>query len=288
MLTLTTLQGELIALARILRDTGDREGARRLYERGVALDAQVRGPDNPTIIWDLRRIAEGLRELGDLQDAKDVYQWIIEVRDDAAAHREAEPDDEEFFDEDLLNQDALTDDLDSLMQVSWDLGDLRGVRRIGKRILTLVEDTYGPSHQATAIPAANLAAVFRELGDLKAAERLYRRAATTIIENLEALDNPQLLGVLEDIAEKLHQLGNQDAAREIHDRALAAKAAISPASNDVSPDRPPQGSEGQRRMWLHRWVEDGNLMVVQVERWIEEGHSIVSTRTRRRPISEAD
>jgi tetratricopeptide (TPR) repeat protein len=54
----------------VLRDLGQQQDARPLYERALAIDEAAYGPDHPTVATNLNNLATVLRDLGQPQDAR--------------------------------------------------------------------------------------------------------------------------------------------------------------------------------------------------------------------------
>jgi tetratricopeptide (TPR) repeat protein len=61
-------------LADILRGKKDYQGARRYYERALAIDEAAYGPDHAEIAVDLENLAELLTEMGRSAEARSIQE----------------------------------------------------------------------------------------------------------------------------------------------------------------------------------------------------------------------
>jgi tetratricopeptide (TPR) repeat protein len=71
--------------ASYLQVTGDLTQARGLFERALALDEAVHGPDSPEIVTGLHNLAVLLQQLGEPDEALRLAQRALDVEDDPAS-----------------------------------------------------------------------------------------------------------------------------------------------------------------------------------------------------------
>jgi tetratricopeptide (TPR) repeat protein len=72
--------------ASYLQATGDLIKARGLFERAVAIDEAVHGPDSPEIADGLHNLAVLLQQLGELDEALRLAQRALDADDPASGH----------------------------------------------------------------------------------------------------------------------------------------------------------------------------------------------------------
>ncbi|HEX6854524.1 MAG TPA: tetratricopeptide repeat protein [Streptosporangiaceae bacterium] len=72
--------------ASYLQVTGDLTQARGLFERALAIDVAVHGPDSPEIADGLHNLAVLLQQLGELHEALRLAQRALDVDDPATGH----------------------------------------------------------------------------------------------------------------------------------------------------------------------------------------------------------
>ena len=58
----------------MLKDQGDLEGAKALYERALAIDEAALGPDHPNVAIRLNNLGGVLKAQGDLEGAKALFE----------------------------------------------------------------------------------------------------------------------------------------------------------------------------------------------------------------------
>jgi tetratricopeptide (TPR) repeat protein len=57
----------------------DFEGARKNYERALAIDEEVRGSNHPNVAISLSNLGDVLLALGDIEGARDNYQRALRI-----------------------------------------------------------------------------------------------------------------------------------------------------------------------------------------------------------------
>src|SRR5439155_23746612 len=75
--------------ASYLQVTGDLTQARGLFERALAIDVAVHGPDSPEIAAGLHNLAVLRQQLGDLEEALRLAQGALDAGDPARGHEPA-------------------------------------------------------------------------------------------------------------------------------------------------------------------------------------------------------
>jgi len=63
----------------VLRDLGDLAGARAAFERALAIDERVFGPDHPNVAIRVNNLGSVLRELGDLAGARAAGERALRI-----------------------------------------------------------------------------------------------------------------------------------------------------------------------------------------------------------------
>jgi tetratricopeptide (TPR) repeat protein len=204
--------------AAYLQQRGELRGARKLYERSVALLEARLGPDHLQVAATVGGLAETLRELGDLAGARAAHERGLAIL------------------EGRLRPDApdVVAALGRLAQVLHEQGDLAGALALRERVLAVHQTRRGPAHPSVAAALTSLATVLRDQGDLAGArERLER--ALAIRESALGPRHPSVATSLDNLGLVLRDLGDLQAARRCLERALAVReAAAGPAPADTA------------------------------------------------------
>jgi tetratricopeptide (TPR) repeat protein len=66
-------------LGNVLEDLGDYQGAKEHYERALAIDEEVYGPDHLEVAGDFNNLGNVLEDLGDYQGAKEHYERALSI-----------------------------------------------------------------------------------------------------------------------------------------------------------------------------------------------------------------
>jgi tetratricopeptide (TPR) repeat protein len=127
-------------LGLVLKDQGDLAGARDAYERALAIDEAVFGPDHPKVATDVNNLGLVLQDQGDLTGARAAFERALAI-------------DEAVFGPDHPN---VARDVNNLGLVLQDQGDLAGARTAYERALAIDEAVFGPDHPEVARDVNNL------------------------------------------------------------------------------------------------------------------------------------
>ena len=196
------------------------EQARPLFERALAINEKVLGPDHPDTALSLNNLALLLQDQGDLAGARALHERALAIREKALGPQH--PDTAES-----LNNLAL------LLQAQ---GDLAAARPLFERALAIYEKALGPEHLSTAISLNNLALLLQAEGDLAAARALYERALA-IYQKVLGPDHPSMAASLNNLASLHKAQGDLAGARPLYERALAIdERMLGPEHPDTATD----------------------------------------------------
>jgi tetratricopeptide (TPR) repeat protein len=185
-------------------------GARSAFQRAIAIDERVLGPEHPQTSADLNNLGMTLRSLGDLTGARATFERALTI------------------DEKVLGPDhsQVAAGLSNLGLVLRALGDLTGARAIFERALAIDERKLGPEHPQTAADLSNLGLVLVDLGEYIDARVVFERSLS-IEERVLGPEHPNVamrlrnlglvLGKLSDVAGAMAAF---EQARGIADRAF--------------------------------------------------------------------
>jgi tetratricopeptide (TPR) repeat protein len=115
-------------------------GARAAYERALAIDEAVYGPDHPQVAIRVNNLGLVLRDLGELAGARAAYERALAI--DEAVYGPDHP--------------QVATDVNNLGGVLRALGDLAGARAAYERTLAILERFRPPEHPRIAIVRGNL------------------------------------------------------------------------------------------------------------------------------------
>jgi tetratricopeptide (TPR) repeat protein len=178
--------------------------AEALYERALAIDEKVYGPDHNMVAIDVNNLGLVLSSLGDLQGAKKLYERALAIGE--KAYGQDHP------------QVAIY--VNNLGLVLSSLGDLQGAKKLYERALAIGEKAYGQDHPQVAIYVNNLGNVLDDLGDLQGAKKLYERALA-IDEKVYGPDHNTVAIDVNNLGLVLSSLGDLQGAKKLYERALA-------------------------------------------------------------------
>jgi tetratricopeptide (TPR) repeat protein len=186
--------------------------AKAAFERALAIDEAVFGPDHPKVATRVNNLGLVLRDLGDLAGARAAFERALAIW-------------EKQLGPEHPNVALAVNNLGSVLQ---DLGDLAGARAAYERALAIDEAAFGPHHPNVAIRVNNLGSVLRALGDLAGARAAYERALA-IDEAAFGPDHPNVATDVNNLGLVLQDLGDLAGARAAYERALAIdEAAFGP------------------------------------------------------------
>jgi tetratricopeptide (TPR) repeat protein len=119
----------------------DYAGARTAYERALAIDQAVYGPDHPNVAIDVNNLGSVLKALGDLAGARAAFERALAI--DQAVYGPDHPN--------------VATDVNNLGGVLQALGDLAGARVAFERALAIFERFLPPEHPHIRIVRGHLA-----------------------------------------------------------------------------------------------------------------------------------
>lgn len=144
----------------LLQAMGDLSGARPYYERALAIQEKVLGPEHPDTARSLNNLANLLQAMGDLRGARPYAERALAIREKVLGPEHPDT--------------AMS--LNNLGYLLSAMGDLRGARPYYERALAIWEKVLGLEHPNTAMSLNNLGVLLQAMGDTDGALTLYRRA----------------------------------------------------------------------------------------------------------------
>jgi tetratricopeptide (TPR) repeat protein len=180
--------------------------SRKVFERALAIDESVKGPDHPDAAIIVNNLGMVLMAIGNLEDAKVNFKRTLAIMEKVHG----------------LNHPQVATAVNNLGAVLYDLGDLEGARAHYERALTMGEAAFGPNHPKVALRLNNLGLVLHGLGDLEEA-RVHLERALAIDEAAYGLDHPEVATDVNNLGYLLHALGDLAGARACFERALAIR-----------------------------------------------------------------
>lgn len=192
-----------------LRTRGELRTAEILYERALAINQEVLGPEHPDTARSLRELGGLLAERGDLPAAAPLLSRAVAVQERALG-----PD-----------HPDVANSLNDLAYVLRGRGEPELARGLLERALDIYERVMGPDHPETACGLNNLAYLLREQGQLDAARPLYERSLA-IHEREMGPDHPDTALSLNNLGVLLRDQGDGAAARRLLVRSLTIRRRV--------------------------------------------------------------
>ncbi len=199
----------LNALGYHLDMIADYGGAKKTYERTLAVWEAVLGPEHPRVATAVNNLGLVLRRLGDLPAARRAFERALAI-DDVI---------------DGMDNSTTAIHVNNLGLVLMELRDLTSARTAFKRALAIIEKVFGTYHPQAAISTNNLGHLHQELGDLSAA-RFYYERALAICEATLRSNHPQIATVANNLGSVLQHLGDLNGARKAFERALSVDKSV--------------------------------------------------------------
>ncbi len=197
--------------ARLLNELGrhsygraELDQAKDYYERALAIDEKVYGPEHSTVATLTNNIGTILKDQGDLA-------WALEWAKRALAI------DEKVYGPEHPDVARDANNIGTILKAQ---GDLNGALKWTKRALTIDEKAYGPEHPTVAIYASNIGTILQDQGDLAGALEWTKRALA-IDEKVYGPEHPTVAIRANNIGTILKAQGDLAAALEWTKRALA-------------------------------------------------------------------
>jgi Tfp pilus assembly protein PilF len=192
--------------------------ARRYYERALAIEEKLLGPDHPDTTTSLNNLGLLLKSQGDLAAARPYYERALAIREKSLGPHHSHT----------------AKSLNNLGVLLWEQGDLAGARPHFERALAIFEKALGPDHPDTAMSLNNLSYLLQSQGDL-AGGLPYLERALAIMEKALGPDHPNTAASLNSLAYLLQLRGDLGEAQAYAERALAIfEKALGPDHPDTA------------------------------------------------------
>ena len=128
-------------LGMVLKAQGDLEGAKRCFERALAIDEKALGPEHTNVAINVNNLGSVLKAQGDLEGAKRCF------REGAGHRREGPRPGAHQRGHEMSTTSA------SVLQAQ---GDLEGAKKCCQRVLAIFEKRLGKDHPNTILVRNNL------------------------------------------------------------------------------------------------------------------------------------
>ena len=205
------LQVGLESTARLLNQLGmysqgraELDQAKDYYERALAIDEKVYGPEHPDVARDANNIGTILYAQGDLAGALEWTKRGLAI-------------DEKVYGAEHPSVAVRANNIGQILQAQ---GDLEGALKWTKRALAIDEKVYGPEHPRVAILTNNMGQILQDQGDLAGALERTKRALA-IDEKVYGPEHPDVAIDASNIGQILKAQGDLERALEWTKRALA-------------------------------------------------------------------
>ncbi len=192
-----------------LNMSGDLAGARPFYERALAIDEKVYGPDHPEVATDVNNLGSLLQDQGDLAGARPFFERALAIRERVLGPEHPDT----------------AQSLNNLGYLLHAQGNLAGARPLYERALAIRERVLGPEHPDTAASLNNLAGLLQDQGDLAGARPLLERALA-IRERVLGPEHPDTASAVNNLGTLLRAQGDLAGARPLLERALAIRERV--------------------------------------------------------------
>jgi tetratricopeptide (TPR) repeat protein/transcriptional regulator with XRE-family HTH domain len=178
--------------------------AQAAYERAIAIDEHVFGPDHPNVAIRVNGLGLVLHSQGDFEGARAALERALAITE--AAYGSDHPE--------------VAACLGNLGLVLTDMGDLTGAQAALERALKIDEAAYGPDHEKTATSISNWGNLLRGLGRLDEARVALERAAS-IWQATFSEEHPKLAVAINNQGMVLQDMEEFKKARDAYKRALS-------------------------------------------------------------------
>jgi tetratricopeptide (TPR) repeat protein len=147
-------------LGSTMHSLGDHRKAIEYYERALAIDEAVFGPEHPDVAVDLNNLGSAIKALGDHRKAIEYFERALAI--DEAVFGPEHPD--------------VAVDLNNLGSAIKALGDHRKAIEYYERALAIDEAVFGPEHPDVAVDLNNLGAAYFALEQKEKAKEYFEKA----------------------------------------------------------------------------------------------------------------
>jgi tetratricopeptide (TPR) repeat protein/predicted Ser/Thr protein kinase len=194
----------LLAYLAATHTTHDRDAAKALAERALALFEGGLGPEHPHVAMALANLGNIHASSGAYHEARELYERALVVYEGALGPE---------------HPDVATA-LNNLAVTYANADDLAETKRLQERALAIYEGALGPEHPDVATALNNLASTCRIVGAYDEARRLGERALAIRREALGA-EHPLVASSLRTLASIDYETGAYDEAMHRYTQALA-------------------------------------------------------------------
>ena len=201
----------LEAAGRLLNQLGeysygraDLDQAKTHFERALAIDERVHGPEHPNVAIRTNNIGTILQAQGDLAGALEHMRRALAI-------------DEKIRGPEHPAVAVRVNNIGTILQAQ---GDLAGALEYTKRALAIGEKVHGPEHPSVAIRVNNIGQILKDQGDLAGALE-YTKRALAIGEKVHGPEHPSVAVLANNIGQILKDQGDLAGALEYTKRALA-------------------------------------------------------------------
>jgi len=193
---------------------GDLQGARALFESGVAARKRTLPEDHFDLLLARANLAVVMERMGDLVEARAVHESVLAgyERTLPASHP------------DHVRARA------SLATSMLAMGESVEARALLETVLAIYARTLPEDHHDALIVRGNLAASMSGMGDLAGARALFEQILAARERALPG-DHPELLRARANVASSMHAMGDWAGARALLESVLAARERTLPADH---------------------------------------------------------
>jgi len=196
--TSTNLSKLQYNLATVLRNLGDYEGAKNLFEKAMRSAEQNFGESHPTTAESYSNLATVLQDLGDYKEAKNLLE-------------KAKLSLEQNYGVDHAKTAVCYSNLASVLKA---LGDFEEAKKLFEKAMQNDEKNFGGDHPITAVRYSNLALLLQDLGDYKEAKNLLKKAIRSDKKYFD-LNHPRFAQRYSNLAIVYINLGNYEKANKM-------------------------------------------------------------------------
>ncbi len=204
------LEAELArAAGAVLQAKGEHVDALARYRRALELLERARGPEHPELVAALIDLADAMRELNQIREARPHYERAVAVAEISLGP----------------THPTTAASLNNLGVALRELGELAKASEVTERSLEIRRRVHGPDHARVATVEHNLGIIRAEQGRLEDARTLYEHALA-VRTDLLGPNHPLVPTTIAALASLATQQKRYDEAVQLHLRALAIKLEI--------------------------------------------------------------
>jgi len=205
----------LSATGSVLLVMGEREEARVMYDRTLAIRERLLGSEHPDVATALQNVGTALHLSGSHREAMALFERGLAIQEKTLG----------------AQHPAVAVGINNIAASHHALGEFAQARELQERALAIFEHALGPDHPDVALGLHNLATLAELDGDLDGAVSRYERALA-IQQRASGADHP-------DVAMALHNLAHVHEKRGDRDLALTEQArAVDIFERALGPEHP--------------------------------------------------